>query len=431
VQTSLIVATAGNLSDGTGYFLTTFTRGLKLFELSNHLGNVLLTVTDKKIAVDAANDGVADSYAADVVTAQDYYPGGSAEPGRQFTAGTQYRYGFNGKEKDNDVEGSGNFYDYGLRGYDPRIVRFWSVDPLASQYPFYSPYEYAGNNPIKFVDLDGAETHEDVSRFWSGQPIINISQAPAKGYNTFGVPRNAIWFFRQQFAAKPEMFSEANKLKIFAPKNPTNPTVDAAWVKFNPTAAEYIGQTLIHHHIDGGEMVAAIPKGLNNDFFSELHPYVNAGKALKGAKVGGLAEGIVNVLGSFSMVSGAFSGDPDAWINAFGYGEPHIGDIKKDWGGTNLYIQIMSIVEHYIPVLDANGKSVIDAQTGKPKYRLGSKTVTANNYTDYFWNSDAGKFEGINKVGSETEEWKYDEKGNRIPEKQHNYGTLDGKPLEG
>jgi RHS repeat-associated protein len=69
----------------------------------------------------------------------------------------RYRYGFNGKENDNEVKGEGNQQDYGMRIYDPRLGRFLSVDPLTKSYPHYTPYSYAGNKPIKFIDLDGAE----------------------------------------------------------------------------------------------------------------------------------------------------------------------------------------------------------------------------------------------------------------------------------
>jgi hypothetical protein len=55
------------------------------------------------------------------------------------------------------VEGIGNFYDYGMRGYDPRIGRFPSVDPLTKTYPWYSPYQYAGNKPVWKRDIDGME----------------------------------------------------------------------------------------------------------------------------------------------------------------------------------------------------------------------------------------------------------------------------------
>ncbi|WP_177191913.1 RHS repeat domain-containing protein [Parafilimonas terrae] len=68
-----------------------------------------------------------------------------------------YRYGFNGKEKDNEVKGEGNQYDYGFRIYDPRAVRFLSIDPLTKHYPAWSPYPFAMNNPVSGVDLDGLE----------------------------------------------------------------------------------------------------------------------------------------------------------------------------------------------------------------------------------------------------------------------------------
>ena len=69
-----------------------------------------------------------------------------------------YRFGFNGKEKDSDGEwGSSAHYDYGFRIYDPSIARFLSVDPLTREYPFYTPYQFAGNKPIWAIDLDGLE----------------------------------------------------------------------------------------------------------------------------------------------------------------------------------------------------------------------------------------------------------------------------------
>ncbi|MEV4884624.1 hypothetical protein MRBLMN1_003149 [Chitinophaga ginsengisegetis] len=68
-----------------------------------------------------------------------------------------YRYGFNGKENDNEIKGEGNQQDYGMRVYDPRIGKFLSVDPLTQEYPWYTPYQFAGNKPIWAVDLDGAE----------------------------------------------------------------------------------------------------------------------------------------------------------------------------------------------------------------------------------------------------------------------------------
>jgi hypothetical protein len=48
-------------------------------------------------------------------------------------------------------------YDYGFRIYNPEIAKFLSVDPLTKSYPWYTPYQFAGNKPIWAIDLDGLE----------------------------------------------------------------------------------------------------------------------------------------------------------------------------------------------------------------------------------------------------------------------------------
>ena len=133
-------------------------RGNKLFELTNHLGNVLETISDKKIQHTSDNSMV-DYYLADVLGANDYYSFGMQMPGRGYAAGSanSYRYGFNGKEQDPEVKGPGDQYDYGMRMYDPRTARFLSADPLKKKYPYFSPYQFSANSPIKFIDLDGLE----------------------------------------------------------------------------------------------------------------------------------------------------------------------------------------------------------------------------------------------------------------------------------
>ncbi|MBC7384076.1 MAG: hypothetical protein H7296_14015 [Bacteroidia bacterium] len=75
-------------------------------------------------------------------------------PGREYNAGN-YRYGFNGKEKDDELNGKGNTIDFGDRIYDSRVGRFLSIDPLYSKFPFISPFSYAGNRPISAIDVKG------------------------------------------------------------------------------------------------------------------------------------------------------------------------------------------------------------------------------------------------------------------------------------
>ncbi|MCR9155523.1 MAG: RHS repeat-associated core domain-containing protein [Bacteroidetes bacterium] len=92
---------------------------------------------------------------ADVLNSNDYYPFGMVMPGRSYQGGDGYRYGFNGMEKDDEVKGNGNSYDFGARIYDPRVGRFLSIDPRWRDFSFMSPYVFAANNPIRYIDYNG------------------------------------------------------------------------------------------------------------------------------------------------------------------------------------------------------------------------------------------------------------------------------------
>jgi RHS repeat-associated protein len=72
-----------------------------------------------------------------------------------------YRFGFNGKETDNETQTQ----DYGMRIYDYRLGRFLSVDPLAASFAWNSPYCFAENSPIWGIDLDGGEFKTYVDKF--------------------------------------------------------------------------------------------------------------------------------------------------------------------------------------------------------------------------------------------------------------------------
>lgn len=105
--------------------------------------------------------------------------------GRKYSAGSSYRYGFNGKENDNDVKNvEGGQQDYGMRIYDPRVGRFLSVDPLTRSYPQLTPYQFASNRPIDGVDLDGKEwsvsTVDGVTTFTVHLKVYNESKAIKK-----------------------------------------------------------------------------------------------------------------------------------------------------------------------------------------------------------------------------------------------------------
>jgi len=134
--------------------IDTFNRGNKFFELSNHLGNVLVTVSDRKLGQSPVNN-LYTSFTADVVSATDYAPGGMLLPGRTYQNGSgSYRYGFQKQELSNEI--NSNTYTAEHWQYDARLVRRWNVDPVIKHYE--SSYAALGNNPINLIDPNGTDT---------------------------------------------------------------------------------------------------------------------------------------------------------------------------------------------------------------------------------------------------------------------------------
>jgi len=95
-----------------------------------------------------------------------YYPLGMLLPNRHEDA-KEYRYGFNGMEKDDEVSGEGNSYNFGARMYNPIVGKFLSLDKISDIYTGISDYVFVGNNPISRIDIDG--------NIWvdpQGRPIV-------------------------------------------------------------------------------------------------------------------------------------------------------------------------------------------------------------------------------------------------------------------
>ncbi len=128
------VDTSTPLSGAEGRSLTTVR-----YQLDNHLGSASLELNET----------------ADIISYEEYHPFGttSYRSGRTETETSQKRYKYVGKERD---EESGLYY-YGFRYYAAWLCRFVSVDPLQFDYPYYTPFQYAGNKPITYIDLDGLE----------------------------------------------------------------------------------------------------------------------------------------------------------------------------------------------------------------------------------------------------------------------------------
>ncbi len=123
----------------------------------NHLGNVLATITDRKVP--NVSGTYFTYYNPQITTITDYYPFGMQIDERSWVANSSsYRFGFNGQEKENDISGNdGDYLSFTYRIHDVRLGRFLSVDPLAASYPWNSTYAFAENRVIDGIDLEGLE----------------------------------------------------------------------------------------------------------------------------------------------------------------------------------------------------------------------------------------------------------------------------------
>jgi RHS repeat-associated protein len=88
---------------------------------------------------------------------------------------TDDAYKYNGKEMNGDY--GLNWSDYGARWYDGAVGRWWSVDPLGEKYLAYSGFNYTLNNPLRYIDPDGAQVGVDTVAGGgaNGRDLINIT----------------------------------------------------------------------------------------------------------------------------------------------------------------------------------------------------------------------------------------------------------------
>lgn len=105
-------------------------------------------------------------YEADLWTVADYYPYGMLQPERHEDYANG-RFGFQGQEMDNELKGKGNSINYKYRMHDPRLGRFFAVDPLFREYAYNSTYAFSENRVVDGIELEGLEYANSVENAFS------------------------------------------------------------------------------------------------------------------------------------------------------------------------------------------------------------------------------------------------------------------------
>ncbi|EZH73166.1 hypothetical protein ATO12_19360 [Aquimarina atlantica] len=119
-----------------------------VYQYRDHLDNIRLSYKD------ANKDGAISQ--DEIIQEKHYYPFGLQHEGYNGTLrGRNHNYGFGNKEEQNEL--SLGWIDITARNYDPALGRWMNLDPLAEKMRRFSPYTYAFDNPIFFIDPDGME----------------------------------------------------------------------------------------------------------------------------------------------------------------------------------------------------------------------------------------------------------------------------------
>ncbi len=138
------------------------------YTVKDHLGNICAVV----------------NATADTVVQRTMYYASGVPMAQSWGRDTQ-PYLYNGKEF---IESHGwNTFDYGFRGYYAPTGRFTSIDPLAEQTPWQSPYAYAGNNFINNIDWMGLSTYGGITSFGHAADICQYIVIDGQGNYLGGV----------------------------------------------------------------------------------------------------------------------------------------------------------------------------------------------------------------------------------------------------
>jgi voltage-gated potassium channel Kch len=148
--------------------------GDRLYELSNHLGDVQSVISDAKIPVGTST--TLDHYKADVITMNDYYSFGMPMPGRNLNIGN-FRFGYNTQERIEEI--SPAHFTAENWEYDTRVARRWNLDPI--KFASISSYSVNFNDPISYSDPYGDiggrfRSEKEYKRVLGNSDFMNVSR---------------------------------------------------------------------------------------------------------------------------------------------------------------------------------------------------------------------------------------------------------------
>lgn len=159
-----------------------------------------------------------------------------------------YRYGFNGKEKDDELKGIGNSIDFGARMYDPRIGRWFATDKDFQLYPNQSAYSFSLNNPIKWDDDNGKHVKDP-----DGNIIVTIDEPNAE-YTVSSLDSKTGLLTSYSFSAKKGriLTDKGNEVVVYIANNDivTKKIQQVSTDKYGNALADQDGNYIVEKEIE-------------------------------------------------------------------------------------------------------------------------------------------------------------------------------------
>ncbi|GAB5398558.1 MAG: hypothetical protein Aureis2KO_01430 [Aureisphaera sp.] len=339
---------------------TSYTAYNYVYQYKDHLGNVRLSYSD--------SDGNGSVGTGEIIEESNYYPFGLEQKGYNTTISSNgntlaQKYKYNGKELNEEL--GMEWYDFGARNYDPALGRWMNIDPLAEQMRRHSPYNYAFNNPIYFLDPDGMAPMgpQDDYKLLSDGTFERIAETDSPD-RVFATDENGEVITDQFVTLESDGQIDSMTTKVVEALDSEGNEVDlevkhleiengdkakevfeffadnsyVEWSKVNAEDSNYFIGTMNEYERDASgvsSVVDLLNSGHNNVVADHSHPYtdedINAFKE-SGTKLGGASEDDINVAKWFKKVAPNHNIETNVYVPATKsyYNYDHTGNKPKN-----------------------------------------------------------------------------------------------------
>lgn len=250
-----------------------------VFNYTDHLGNVRLSYEDidkngilgneETVIWGGVGANAYVDYISPIIEENNYYPFGLKHEGYIYTAPTDNKYKFNGKELQDEL--GLNMYDYGSRLYDPARAGWSNIDPLAEKMRRHSPYNYCFDNPMRFTDPDGMAPDDVIIKGCDSQKAFTELQKSVQGQLNLSMDSGGkVTYSAVQGAT---INADSQQLVNAIDDHSINVNVTATDSKVTSNGSTYVGGAFMGNSTDSTTGVVNTKQEINPNVLEKMSTY--------------------------------------------------------------------------------------------------------------------------------------------------------------